>query len=83
MSTVPRAIAMTASAAGPAGPAGPAAGEPESLAELIGDGRRMAEQWQAPPAGPAPAAVTPGSLRGITVPAASAQVVEGMAEFGD
>jgi hypothetical protein len=56
--------------------------ESESLAELIGDCRRMARHWEAQAPEKA-AAVAPSSLRGITVPAASAHVVDGMAEYGD
>lgn len=56
--------------------------EPESLAELIGDCRRMARHWEAPKPEKT-AVVAPSSLRGITVPAASAHVVGGMAEYGD
>ncbi|WP_433888905.1 hypothetical protein [Streptomyces sp. CA-111067] len=59
--------------------------EPESLEQLIGDCRQMAAHWKTPPgkaqAGPAPAA--PAGPGGISVPAASAHVVAGMAEFGD
>ena len=59
-----------------------AAYEHESLAELLGDCRRMAPHWEAPVRERA-AAVAPSRLRGITVPAASAHVVDGMAEYGD
>ncbi|WP_329179664.1 hypothetical protein [Streptomyces sp. NBC_01477] len=55
--------------------------EPDSLEQLIGDSRRMAAHWRVPALGER--AVTPAGLRGITVPAASAHVVAGMAEFGD
>jgi hypothetical protein len=41
----------------------------------------MAQHWQTP-AAHAPAAVTPGTLHGITVPPASAHVVDGMSEYG-
>ncbi|MFI1091266.1 hypothetical protein [Streptomyces sp. NPDC020917] len=57
-------------------------GESESLQELIGDCRRMAEHWKAP-AAKKPDAVAPASLHGITVPAASAHVVSGMPDYGD
>lgn len=56
--------------------------EHESLAELIGDSRRMAPHWQVPPPPKLPA-VAWSSLRGITVPTASAQVVDGMAQYQD
>jgi hypothetical protein len=56
--------------------------EPESLAQLIGDCHKMAPHWETK-AGEKAAAVAPSSLHGITVPAASAHVVDGMAEYGD
>jgi hypothetical protein len=59
----------------------PAAAEPESLAELIGDSRHMAPHWEVPAA--ESVAVAPSSLHGITVPAASVHVVDGMADYGD
>lgn len=66
-------------------PSSSVAGEPESLEELIGDCRRMAPRWSAA-AARRPSAV-PGfaaaNLHGITVPPASAHVVDGMAEYGD
>ncbi|HEY3481943.1 MAG TPA: hypothetical protein VGL02_23855 [Streptomyces sp.] len=62
-------------------PASPLA-DPESLEQLIGDCRQMAEHWKVP-AAKAQSVVAPASLHGITVPAASAHVVDGMAEFGD
>ncbi|WP_327291513.1 hypothetical protein [Streptomyces sp. NBC_01198] len=52
------------------------------MEQLIGDCRRMAAQWHVP-AGAERAAAAPAGLHGITVPAASAHVVAGMAEFGD
>jgi hypothetical protein len=66
-------------------PAAPPPAEPESLEQLIGDCRRMAEHWKMPAttADSAAAADGPSALRGVTVPAASAHVVEVMAEFGD
>ncbi|MEU4095104.1 hypothetical protein [Streptomyces sp. NPDC026673] len=57
-------------------------GDPESLAELIGDCRKMAAHWEVP-AKAESARVAPSSLHGITVPAASSHVVEGMAEYAD
>lgn len=56
--------------------------EPDSLEQLIGDCREMAAHWRVP-AATERAAVAPAGLHGITVPAASAHVVAGMAEFGD
>ena len=60
-------------------------GESDSLEELIGDCRRMAARWKAPvpPKAKAAPAATAASLHGITVPAASALVVSGMADYGD
>lgn len=55
--------------------------EPDSLEQLISDGRRMAAHWHTP-AATAPAAPSAGP-HGITVPARSAHVVAGMAEYGD
>jgi hypothetical protein len=55
--------------------------EPDSLEQLIGDCREMAQHWKAP-AAHAQTVVVPGSLHGITVPPASAHVVDGMAEYG-
>jgi hypothetical protein len=58
--------------------------EPESLAQLIGDCHEMAPRWEVPAADRSAApSVAPSSLHGITVPAASAHVVAGMAEYGD
>ncbi|MEU6345121.1 hypothetical protein ABZ883_29700 [Streptomyces sp. NPDC046977] len=56
-------------------------GEPETLAELLGDCRKMAQHWETPATPEAPR-VAPSRLHGITVPEASAHVVEGMAEYG-
>lgn len=60
----------------------PTAVEPESLEELLGDCRRMAPHWAVPAVEKAAAAV-PASLHGITVPLASAHIVDGMADYGD
>ncbi|MFE7121446.1 hypothetical protein ACFU99_39040 [Streptomyces sp. NPDC057654] len=58
------------------------AAEPESLDELRGDCARMAPQW--PPSAAAPPAPVPlTSIRGITVPPASARLLDGMSEYGD
>lgn len=64
----------------PSSPSSPLA-EPETLDQLIRDCRQMAEHWTVP-AATSQARVAPASLRGITVPPASAHVVDGMAEFG-
>ncbi|MEV0282020.1 hypothetical protein AB0I22_37365 [Streptomyces sp. NPDC050610] len=58
------------------------AGEPESLDELRGDCARMAPQWATPTAA-APVPVPLTRIRGITVPPASARLVDGMSEYGD
>lgn len=71
MSTVPPVVL----------PSSPPA-EPESLEQLIGYCRRMAEHWKAP-AHRDTARVSPAGLHGVTVPASSAQVVDGMADYGD
>jgi hypothetical protein len=55
--------------------------EPESLEQLIGDCRRMAQHWKTP-APQTETVVAPSGLHGITVPPASAHVVRGMAEYG-
>jgi hypothetical protein len=62
--------------------------EPDSLAELLGDCRRMARHWAPAPAAAdrdragESAASGGAGLRGVTVPAATAHVVAGMAEYG-
>jgi hypothetical protein len=56
-------------------------GESESLQELIGDCRRMAEHWKAP-AAERPDPVAPAGPHGITVPPASARAVSGMPDYG-
>ncbi|WP_282691857.1 hypothetical protein [Streptomyces sp. CC208A] len=52
-----------------------------SLAELCGAGARMAPHWVAP-AGPAPTPVSPSSIHGVVVPAASARLIAATAEYG-
>ncbi|WP_124267870.1 hypothetical protein [Streptomyces sp. ADI96-02] len=54
----------------------------ESLAALRGDCARMAPHW-AVPAKTAPAPVKPSRIHGVTVPPASARLVDGMSAFGD
>ncbi|MEU4211394.1 hypothetical protein AB0F13_15590 [Streptomyces sp. NPDC026206] len=62
--------------------------DPESLDELRRDCARMAPHWTGPagePAGePAGGGRTPLSLiHGVTVPARSARLLDGMSEYGD
>ncbi|MFB7515967.1 hypothetical protein [Streptomyces sp. NPDC056144] len=52
-----------------------------SLAELRGDGARMAPHWVTPVA-PAPAPVSAASIHGVVVPAASARLIAATAEYG-
>ncbi|MFD4232640.1 hypothetical protein [Streptomyces sp. NPDC058545] len=53
-----------------------------SLAELRGDCARMAPHWVVP-ATAAPIPVAPSLIHGVTVPAASARLIDSMAEYGD
>ncbi|WP_196943057.1 hypothetical protein [Streptomyces sclerotialus] len=60
----------------------PDGAEPDSMEQLWGDCARMAPHWRtdglfAAPQRPA------AELRGITVPAASAKLLDGMSEYGD
>ncbi|MBU3869704.1 hypothetical protein KN815_38325 [Streptomyces sp. 4503] len=68
-------------------PALPATGaiEPEYLAELRGDGARMAPHWAATVSPPARrvSPVAHSRIRGITVPVASADLLAGMSDYGD
>ncbi|MFE4593703.1 hypothetical protein [Streptomyces laurentii] len=52
-----------------------------SLAELRGDGARMAPHW-APAAAPATAPVSPALIHGVTVPASSARLIAATREYG-
>ncbi|MET7648216.1 hypothetical protein ABZS83_32265 [Streptomyces sp. NPDC005426] len=52
------------------------------LAELRGDCARMAPHWVVP-AKTAAAPVTPSLIHGVTVPPASARLIDAMAEYGD
>ncbi|GGU90106.1 hypothetical protein GCM10010275_28530 [Streptomyces litmocidini] len=52
-----------------------------SLAELRGAGARMAPHWAAP-AGPDPVRVSPASIHGVVVPAASARLIDATVEYG-
>ncbi|MFI9026085.1 hypothetical protein [Streptomyces sp. NPDC053560] len=54
----------------------------DSMEQLLGDCARMAPHWRSDghfAAPPRPAA----ELRGITVPATSAKLLDGMSEYGD
>ncbi|MEU7030265.1 hypothetical protein AB6O49_08855 [Streptomyces sp. SBR177] len=51
------------------------------LAELCGDGARMAPHWVTP-AEPAAAPVSPALIHGVRVPAASARLIAATAEYG-
>ncbi|MEV0779463.1 hypothetical protein ACIBLA_31650 [Streptomyces sp. NPDC050433] len=53
-----------------------------SLAELRGDCARMAPHWVRP-ATAAPAPVPPSLIHGVTVPPASARLIDAMSEYGD
>ncbi|ATL27162.1 hypothetical protein [Streptomyces formicae] len=55
---------------------------PETLESLRGDCARMAPHWVVPAAG-ATAPVPPSLIHGITVPPASARILDGMSEYGD
>jgi hypothetical protein len=57
--------------------------EPESLDQLRGDCARMAPHWPAAKAAPAAPQPAAGPSRGVQVPAASARLVAGMADYGD
>ncbi|MEE1792551.1 hypothetical protein PUR28_17540 [Streptomyces sp. BE308] len=53
-----------------------------SLAELRGDCARMAPHWVVP-AKTATAPVTPSLIHGVSVPLASARLIDAMSEYGD
>ncbi|MEV0490262.1 hypothetical protein [Streptomyces atratus] len=53
-----------------------------SLAELRGDCARMAPHWVVP-AKAAPTAVAPSLIHGVTVPDASARLIDAMSDYGD
>lgn len=60
----------------------PFRGEPESLAELVGDCLRMFRRW--PPHTPPIAPPTPWDrIHGIRVPGSSAHLLDGMSDYGD
>ncbi|WP_406449311.1 hypothetical protein OG782_09655 [Streptomyces sp. NBC_00876] len=52
------------------------------LAELRGDCARMAPHWVVP-AKIAPTPVAPSLIHGVTVPPASARLIDAMSEYGD
>ncbi|MEW1611732.1 MULTISPECIES: hypothetical protein [unclassified Streptomyces] len=53
-----------------------------SLAELRGDCARMAPHWAAPVKSAA-VPVKPSLIHGVTVPPASARLIDAMSEYGD
>ncbi|MFF6905095.1 hypothetical protein ACFY9Q_04060 [Streptomyces sp. NPDC012389] len=53
-----------------------------SLAELRGDCARMAPHWAAP-VKTVTAPVKPSLIHGVTVPPASARLIDAMSEYGD
>ncbi|MER5281331.1 hypothetical protein ABT025_37235 [Streptomyces sp. NPDC002809] len=60
-----------------------APGESETgLAELRGDCALMAPHWVVPTK-TAPTPVAPSLIHGVTVPPASARLIDAMAEYGD
>lgn len=56
---------------------------PESLAELVGDGARMARDWPVPHTAPAAAPTPWDRIHGVRVPASSAHLLAGMSDYGD
>lgn len=52
------------------------------LAELRGDCARMAPHWVVPTRA-TPTPVTPSLIHGVTVPPASARLIDAMSEYGD
>ncbi|GHD27262.1 hypothetical protein GCM10010313_67170 [Streptomyces violarus] len=52
------------------------------LASLPGDGARMAPHWAAPDR-IAPRPVSPALIHGVTVPPASARLLDAMSDYGD
>lgn len=54
----------------------------ESLETLRGDCARMAPHWVTPAAA-ATAPVSPALIHGVSVPPASARLIDGMSEYGD
>ncbi|CAL9319383.1 hypothetical protein ABZ568_20900 [Streptomyces olindensis] len=52
------------------------------LASLPGDGARMAPHWVVPDRG-ASRPVSPALIHGVTVPPASARLLDAMSDYGD
>ncbi|AVH59175.1 MULTISPECIES: hypothetical protein [Streptomyces] len=52
------------------------------LASLRGDCARMAPHWSAPAPVP-PLSVSPSRIHGVTVPSASARLLDAMSDYGD
>ncbi|BAC73755.1 hypothetical protein AQJ43_13820 [Streptomyces avermitilis] len=52
------------------------------LASLRGDGARMAPHWAAPDR-ITPRPVSPSLIHGVTVPPASARLLDAMSDYGD
>ncbi|KUJ35229.1 hypothetical protein MBT84_30750 [Streptomyces sp. MBT84] len=52
------------------------------LASLPGDSARMAPHWAAP-AKAAPLPVSPSLIHGVSVPSASARLLDAMSDYGD
>ncbi|MEU9140350.1 hypothetical protein AB0D33_31100 [Streptomyces sp. NPDC048404] len=63
----------------PLGPVGDLEGD---LASLRGDCARMAGHWSAPAPVP-PLHVSPSLIHGVTVPPASARLLDAMSDYGD
>ncbi|MEU8982882.1 hypothetical protein [Streptomyces sp. NPDC048309] len=63
-------------------PLGPASDLEGDLASLRGDCARMAPRWSAPtPVSTRP--VSPALIHGVTVPPASARLLDAMSDYGD
>lgn len=54
----------------------------ETLETLRGDCARMAPHWVSPASATA-APVSPALIHGVSVPSASARLIDGMSEYGD
>ncbi|MET9813845.1 hypothetical protein [Streptomyces sp. NPDC006355] len=52
------------------------------LVSLLGDGARMAPHWAVPDRGAA-RPVSPALIHGVTVPPASARLLDAMSDYGD
>ncbi|UNO44438.1 hypothetical protein [Streptomyces sp. MST-110588] len=74
-------LSVTGAPTGSLAGSGPAR-EPESMDQLRGDCARMAPHWKAErQMSVAPKAAS--DLHGISIPAASAALVDGMSDYGD